>query len=208
MGWCPAAGAPASAVCIKPPPNPGRISSPMTNSQNPRSRQSRARFSPSESRPKPVWPARGKSGRVSHLPRRRRSVGSHHRRRRRVSGHLCHQRGRTAVGHQLPEPARSGDVRGRDHPHRRLARGQGSRGPPRRRHRHRFHRPAGDQRPGARGRAPDRFRPDPAVLGPGRQSPCDPGADRRGEGRLREHLGRRSRVPPWRSASKRAGCRR
>ena len=97
-------------------------------------------------RPGPPLPLRHR-GRVGHLPRRRRSVGGHHRRRRRVSGHLCHQRGRTAVGHQLPEPARSGDVRGRDHPHRRLARGQGSRGPPRRRHRHRFHRPAGDHAP-------------------------------------------------------------
>ena len=64
-------------------------------------------------------------------------------------------------------------VRGRDHPHRRLARGQGPHGPPRRRHRHRFDRPAGDHRPGAEGRAADRFRPDPAVFGPGRQSPGD-----------------------------------
>ena len=126
---------------------------------------------------------------VRHLPRRRRSVGGHHRRRRRVSRHLCHQRGRTALRHQLPEPARPGDVRGRDHPHRRLARGQGPHGPPRRRHRHRFHRPAGDHGPGAEGRAADRVRPDPAVLGPGRQSPRDPAADRRGEGRLRPDLG-------------------
>ena len=106
--------------------------------------------------------------------RRRGSVGGHHRRRRRVSGHLCHQRGRTALRHQLPEPARPGHVRGRHHPHRRLARGQGPHRPPRRRHRHRFHRPAGDHRPGAEGRAADRVRPDPAVLGPGRQSPRDP----------------------------------
>ena len=123
-------------------------------------------------RPAPPLPLRHR-GHVRHLLRRRGSVGGHHRRRRRVSRHLCHQRGRTALRHQLPEPARPGHVRGRDHPHRRLARGQGPHGSPRRRHRHRFHRPAGDHRPGAEGRAADRFRPDPAVFGPGRQPPRD-----------------------------------
>ena len=56
---------------------------------------------------------------VRHLLRRRGSSGGHHRRRRRLSAPPpVINAARTALGHQLPEPARHGHVRGRDDPHR------------------------------------------------------------------------------------------